>query len=382
MNATAEVRDLGALARAARAPTIIGLVVLAAAILIALLTERTAPGYLDPTSPTETGSRAIAALARDQGVTVDVVHTAAEARVPAGTTLLVPFPDRLAPAQLDAVRASGADVVLVAPSPEALAALAPEVEITAHDEEVGARDPGCDLPAAVRAGAATVGGYSYRADRAVACYPSKTGAAVLQVVDGGRTITVLGSPDVLLNRSLADEGNAALALNLLGRPTAAGLVRAPVPEGPPVASERSLLDLVPPGWLVGRGAARRRGRPARAVAGAPARPGRRRAAAGRRARRRDRPRAGRGSTGARRARDRAADHLRAASPCPARPAARRCPRGRRGRRRGRRGRRGAPAGPPRDVEALLYGAGPGRRRRAGPPGRPSSTRWREQVRDR
>jgi Domain of unknown function (DUF4350) len=250
VSATAEVRDLGALARAARAPTIIGLVVLAAAVLIALLTGRTAPGYLDPTAPDKVGSRAIAALVRDQGVTVDVVRTAGEAQVPAATTLLVPFPDRLAPAQLDAVRASGADVVLVAPSPEALAALVPGVEVTAHDEPVEARPPGCDLPAAVRAGPATVGGGSYRADRAVACYPSTTGAALLQVVDGGRTITVLGSADVLLNRSLADEGNAALALGLLAtHPRLAWFL--PVPEGPPVADERSLLDLVPPGWLWG-----------------------------------------------------------------------------------------------------------------------------------
>jgi hypothetical protein len=253
---TAQVRALTPLVRAARAPTVIALIVLAAAVLIGLLSASGAPGLLDPAAAEEDGSRAIAALVRQQGVTVDVVRTADQARVPAGTTLLVPFPDRLAPAQLAAVAAAGADVVLVAPGPEVLAALTPGVEQTARTEAVETREPGCALPAAVRAGAVTVGGAGYRveggAEGAAACYPTDNGAALVQVVAGGRTVTALGSPDVLQNRSLADEGNASLAIGLLAtHPRLAWFL--PEPEGPPVGTEESLLDLVPPGWLWGAG---------------------------------------------------------------------------------------------------------------------------------
>jgi uncharacterized protein DUF4350 len=248
---TAQVRPVAPLVRAARAPVIIALVALAAGVLIGVLTAPGPPGFLDPTAPDQQGSRAIAALVRQQGVAVDVVRTAAEARVPAGATLLVPFPDRLAPAQLDAVRAAGADVVLVAPGPEVLGALAPGVETTARGEPVEVREPGCALPAAERAGAVTLGGDGYRADGATACYATPAGAALLQV-GGPRTVTVLGSPDILQNASLADEGNAALALGLLAtHPRLAWFL--PEPEGPPVGTERSLLDLVPPGWLWGAG---------------------------------------------------------------------------------------------------------------------------------
>jgi hypothetical protein len=52
---------------------------------------------------------------------------------------------------------------------------------------------------------------------------------------------------VLLNRSLADEGNAALALSLLGGQPRLVWFR-PVPEGPPVGAQRSFTELVPPGW--------------------------------------------------------------------------------------------------------------------------------------
>jgi hypothetical protein len=248
---TAQVRPVAPLVRAARAPAVIALVALAAGVLIGVLTAPGPPGFLDPTSPDQQGSRAIATLVRQQGVEVEVVRTAADARVPAGTTLLVPFPDRLAPAQLDAVRAAGADLVLVAPGPEVLGALAPGVETTARNGPVDVREPGCALPAAERAGAVTLGGDGYRADGATACYATAQGAALVQV-GGPRTVTVLGSSDVLENASLADEGNAALALGLLAtHPRLAWFL--PEPEGPPVDAERSLLDLVPPGWLWGAG---------------------------------------------------------------------------------------------------------------------------------
>jgi uncharacterized protein DUF4350 len=252
--ATARVRDLGAAWRAARAPVLIGAAVLAAAVLVALLTDRAGPGYLDPAAPVEEGSRAVAELLRDRGVDVVEARRTVDLPTGPGATVLVPFPDGVGPTQLAALRESGADVVLVAPGPEVLAELLPGVEVLARGAPVEVREPGCALPAAARAGPVELGGGFYRADpgagRAVACYPLEDGAALLQVSAGGRTVTALGSADVLLNRALAEEGNAALALGLLGtHPRLVWFLAGP--EGPPVGAERSFLELVPPGWWWG-----------------------------------------------------------------------------------------------------------------------------------
>jgi hypothetical protein len=118
-------------------------------------------------------------------------------------------------------------------------------------------DPGCALPAATRAGAVLLGGSLYRAGpdagQAVACYRAggaDEGAALLQVERDARTITALGAADPLLNRALAEEGNAALALSLLGEHPRLAWFR-PVPEGPPAGEERSFFELVPTGWWWG-----------------------------------------------------------------------------------------------------------------------------------
>jgi hypothetical protein len=249
--ATARVADLGAIWRAARGPVAIAAAVLAVAVLIALLSARPAAGYLDPTAPEEEGGRAVAALLRERGIVVDEARAAAEVPAGAGATVLVPFPDRLGPTQLAALRASAADVVLVAPGPEALGAVAPGVEVVARDEPLEVREPACGLPAATRAGTVSLSGEVYRAGpdagTASACYPAADGATLVQVGQGGRTVTALGSGEPLLNRSLAEEGNAALALALLGDDPRLLWFR-PVPEGPPVGQSRSFLELVPPGW--------------------------------------------------------------------------------------------------------------------------------------
>ncbi|MGH3565130.1 MAG: DUF4350 domain-containing protein [Pseudonocardia sp.] len=260
--------------RAARTPLLLGLFVVLAGVLLAASADRTTRGRLDPAAVDDSGSRAVVQLLREQGVAVDVVRTAAGIRrTGPGSTVLVPFPWRLGPAQLAAVQQSDADVVVVAPGPEALAALAPDVEIIALDEPVDVLDPSCDLPAARSAGRVELGGELYRAEgAALTCYPTDAGAALVQVRAGvdtdpagapssadprpagpppdARTVTVLGAPDVLTNGALAEEGNAALALGLLGaNPRLLWFL--PGPEGPPVGQERSLGELVAPGWWWG-----------------------------------------------------------------------------------------------------------------------------------
>ena len=115
---------------------------------------------------------------------------------------------------------TGADLVLVEPGRRALTALAPAVSVAS---QAGARSlrslpPRCALPAARLAGPAKVGGTTYRPPPgASGCYPVSgvPGYSVITYTAAGRRITVLGSGIPLTNESLAADGNAALALNLL-----------------------------------------------------------------------------------------------------------------------------------------------------------------------
>jgi hypothetical protein len=93
-----------------------------------------------------------------------------------------------------------------------------------------AAPPGCGQPDAVAAGIASAGGLLYRVDAPVPagttaqqCYPDTTdpGAGSLVVVarqaaTGPRRVTVIGQGAVLRNEALTQQGNAALALRLLG----------------------------------------------------------------------------------------------------------------------------------------------------------------------
>ncbi|SHK05061.1 protein of unknown function [Pseudonocardia thermophila] len=248
---TALRRDPRALWRAARGPLAIAALLLAVAVVVAALSPRTNRGVLDPQSPAQQGSMALATLLRERGVTVEEARTSADLHdVGRGATVLVPFPERLSRIQLDALAATEADLVLLAPSDGQLEVLAPGVTV---DSRTGSEIPmpaACLLPAAVAAGPAVTGAVTYRAPRdAITCYPDEHGAAALvQVRAGGRTVVVLGGDDAFTNADLADEGNAALAMNLLGAHPRLVWFRA-VPEGVPVDEQRSLTELLPEGWV-------------------------------------------------------------------------------------------------------------------------------------
>jgi hypothetical protein len=249
--ATARTPGPGGVWRAARLPVAIGLLVVVTGVLVASVAGQPVHGLLNPDAVDPSGSRALAQLLRDQGVTVTVVRSSAElTRSAPGATVLVARPDELSTAQLRAVRGAAADLVVVAPGQRELTELAPQVELTTLRHRAALREPGCALPAAQVAGPAELGGERYRAPGGIECYADDGGAAVVQVVDqvdgAGRTVTVLGAPEPLTNGELAGRGNAALALRLLGiKPTL--LWYRPGPE-PSDAAPRTLGELVPPGW--------------------------------------------------------------------------------------------------------------------------------------
>ncbi|WP_046775459.1 DUF4350 domain-containing protein [Streptomyces yangpuensis] len=242
------------------------------AVILAALNSGTRHGHLDPRSADPSGSRAVAELLKDRGVTTRVVTTAREAAAATGprTTLLVTDPDRLGATQRSVIRSaidlSGGRTVLLAPGDHSLSELSPGVR-TAGDAPDDVLAPRCDLPAATSAGRAATGG-NLRYTTALpgteaetgtgpgvtACYPS-SGRPTLLVLPtsttGGDTV-LLGSETILLNESLAEEGNASLALQLLGsRPDLVWYMPSLADSDPSAGSgeaDKSLFELVPAGW--------------------------------------------------------------------------------------------------------------------------------------
>ncbi|MFI2640490.1 DUF4350 domain-containing protein [Streptomyces sp. NPDC018610] len=234
---------------------------LAAALAIAVLRSGDQHGRLDPRSADPYGSRAVAALLADHGVTTRVVTTLDQARTAAtpDTTLLVAVPDLLTDHQQTRLRtattSSGARTVLIAPDTPSVGRLVPGVTADPAPSFDNALTPACHLPAARRAGTAETGGvrYSVTARDGDSCYPSDGLPTLLRIPQprGGDTV-VLGAPDILYNDRLDEQGNASLALQLLGsRPHLVWYLPSLTDASAPDTGERGFFDLLPSGWLWG-----------------------------------------------------------------------------------------------------------------------------------
>ncbi|MGW2028951.1 DUF4350 domain-containing protein [Streptomyces sp. NPDC001811] len=234
---------------------------LAAAVAMAAVRSTTRHGELDPRSPDPYGSRAVAQLLAERGVSTRVVTTLGAARAAAGpdTTLLVAVPDLLTHRQQSELRAAtasaGGRTVLVAAGSWSVERLAPGVSADPATSDSSTLGPHCTLPEARRAGPADTGGIRYTTTRldADSCYPSERLATLLRVpaTSGGGDTVALGAPDILYNDRLDEQGNASLALQLLGsRPHLVwylpSLSDASATEN---GEQKSFLDLLPSGWL-------------------------------------------------------------------------------------------------------------------------------------
>lgn len=241
----------------ARGPLLALVILLVAGVAIAALRSGDQRGRLDPRSADRYGSRAVAELLADRGVTTRVVTTTEDAVSAAGpdTTLLVASPDLLTARQLSALRAAIADTpartVLLAPGPASVTSLVPGTHAR-PPTAIAPRAPACSLPTARRAGDAELGGprYTTSAPHAEGCYPGDGLPTLLRLPNPARGDTILlGAPDLLYNHRLAEHGNASLALQLLG--SKRHLVWYLPTVGDPASThdeKRGFLDLIPSGW--------------------------------------------------------------------------------------------------------------------------------------
>lgn len=192
---------------------------LVGAVLSALV-QWTQRDNLDPESAGPRGTRAIVSLLADRGVTVDIARDRRQALSALGSgdaTLVLGDSPYLSDEAFTTLTDAATDVVLIDPDARGVRVLFPGALVVGF----GATDPvapSCDLPDARRAGRIIPGVLFAAPGEGTACYPDDSGGAALLVADRdeGR-VAAIDATALIDNEHLADDGNAALAVNLLGR---------------------------------------------------------------------------------------------------------------------------------------------------------------------
>ncbi|HWJ09725.1 MAG TPA: DUF4350 domain-containing protein [Nocardioides sp.] len=201
-----------------------------AALVVAVWTTRgdeEFPTPLDPRNPGPDGAQALAEVLGDQGVDLTIARSADEldeARVDAGTTVLVTDTDALSPRTLDRLREHARDgrVVLVEPS----FALVREIDdrlraTTTFPDAVDADCTGGDGP-----GGTDLSGLRIEADQMTVfsgdggildgarCFATAGGAVVAE--SASEDLVLFGAGEALTNDQVLRADNAAVALRVAG----------------------------------------------------------------------------------------------------------------------------------------------------------------------
>jgi len=221
------------------------------AVVISGVVRWSAHDLLDPESTGANGGRALDRILSAHGVQVQVVRDAASARSAleaakaAGqdATLLLPDSPALTDGDLTGLAADAADVVVAQPQSRIARLL-----FAARVVGFGGGSPvaaGCDAPVAMRSGP-IVAGTLFAADAATGCYPSGDGHALLLTGSDGHRAALVDGTQLFTNATLADDGNAALAVGLLGRHRT--LVWLAPPPDAAVGGAPTIGELTPP-WV-------------------------------------------------------------------------------------------------------------------------------------
>lgn len=211
---------------------------------------------LSPENPAPDGTMAVYEVLDDRGVatraTRTLEETTAAVRDPDATTLVVHDPENhLDDEKWAKVLGLARHVVALEPGTGALRILAPGVS-PAGVPDGDPLEAACALPAAAAAGTVSPGGLAYRADDAAdadSCLRSDGDGAddaysLVRVANGGSAVSVVGATEAMTNGSVAELGNAAFALTLLGENSDLVWYR-------PSAADAGVVDpsSLTPGWL-------------------------------------------------------------------------------------------------------------------------------------
>lgn len=208
-------------------------------------------GALDPASTGPSGTRALAEILRDHGVEVSIARdrvTASELLARGRATLVLPDAPALSDDAVAELAAGATDVVLIEPRARTLDLLLPGSS-PAGVAPAAAIEPDCELGEAQRAGAVSPGAVFGAGTGASGCYPVGDAYGLLTAVtDEDGRVAAVDARALFSNEHLADDGNAALAVNLMGRhPLVVWYV--PGPGDTDLAdADPSLGELTPP-WV-------------------------------------------------------------------------------------------------------------------------------------
>ncbi|TDD53456.1 DUF4350 domain-containing protein [Kribbella antibiotica] len=205
--------------RALRKPLLITGVVVLVGLIVLVFSVASTSGPFSPDSTERDGARALANLLKKHGVNVQGTERLDNATEPgAGKALLIGPNGSLDRDDWQRIKAAGwSHLILIRPGARELDALAPGVKTAGPVLSLASREPDCDLSAAVKAGNVTAGGTTYSAPAgAKACYGDGINHTVIRIESGGQIVDVVGTSRSFTNSELADDGNAALALNLIG----------------------------------------------------------------------------------------------------------------------------------------------------------------------
>ena len=210
-------------ARPRRTRTIVGWVIIVALVLlvafVAIRVSASSPGargVLDPEGRDDAGALALAEILRDQGVEVSVFRSRAEARAALGddTTLVMTNPYTLTDAGLRELIDPADRVVFLSTGTHLLSMIDIGDNAPGSSEAVSA---GCDVAEFADVGTIRPDRSFSPADGVDACFGDDDGAAVLVDDRAGDHRVVVEGTRLFSNAYLAENGNAALALALLGQ---------------------------------------------------------------------------------------------------------------------------------------------------------------------
>lgn len=211
-------------ARPRRMRTVVGWAIVVALVLlvafVAMRVSATGPGAmgtLDPEGRDDTGALALAEILRDQGVEVSVHRSRVDARaaIDGGTTLVLTNPYSLTDDALAELLEPADRVVFLSTGTHLLSVLGIGENAPGSSSPASA---GCDVAEFAEVGTIRADRFFSPADGVTGCFGDSDGAAVL-VEDGGdgRDVTLVEGTRLFSNAYLAENGNAALALALLGQ---------------------------------------------------------------------------------------------------------------------------------------------------------------------
>ncbi|MDR7384120.1 DUF4350 domain-containing protein [Promicromonospora iranensis] len=249
--------------RRMRWPLTVLVVVALLVVFLAVVRPPTSAAPYAPDNPEQGGGMAVAEVLKDQGVRITHVTTVSEAVSAAGpdsTLLVTPNPSFFADDQISALNRTGADLVVLNPDFGMIGGVSRNTLDSTYGETDAPVAPQCDDPTARAAGdlalrpGLTDTSTAEDGVRPVLCWPDGLGAYAYARLDfPDRSVTVVTDPAVLRNGTVLEEGNAALALRMLGHhEDLVWLVPNPMDvstgDDEPTPAERGQVnELMPPG---------------------------------------------------------------------------------------------------------------------------------------